>query len=325
MIRSFRFRDIFLLNRYRKHGHFLDSVPTLTWGRMIVPLGGLLSSFSTVTGVFTAISENDGQMPLLGQIVHGGGSPHAHFTFLAPRHAVRSAALPGLIDELVRRVGRRGAHSLIAEVEEGNAAFDALREAGFSVYARERVWRIARARRTPGANWRQATAADALAVQLLCGSLVPGMVQQVESQPWGRLQGYVNYVDGDLLAYADLRSGPRGQWLQPFVHQDSQNVGDVFAALVAKLKPRSRRPLYVCVRSYQSWLETPLRNMGAEPGPHQAVLVKRTTRAIKDLQSQRLPVSEGRRAEPTTPLQLPNLNVAHDTEIMSYDTTPNYR
>jgi hypothetical protein len=38
------------------------------------------------------------------------------------------------------------------------------------------------------------------------------------------------------------------------------------------------------VRSYQAWLESVLEDLGAQPGPRQAVMVRRLVKTIKDLQ-----------------------------------------
>lgn len=328
MIRSLSIRDIPLLNRYRNRGLFLDSIPTLTWGRAMIPAGALLSTFSSLAGVFTSLEEQaDGHPPLLGQVVHSSGSPFAHFSFLAPRAALESPSMPELLEHLIKRVGARGAHSLIAEVDEESPAFVALRRAGFSIYARQRIWRITRTpgNAAPNRQWRLAGQADALAVNLLCSGLVPGLVQQVEPVPWDGLSGYVHHREGELMAFADVRRGPVGQWLQPFVHLDAEPFSKPFAALVAQMHPNRRRPVYVCLRSYQNWLEPDLEGLGAQPGLQQAVMVKRTARRIKNEAGQRLLAAETRRAEPTTPIQIPTPFVRRDLELTIYDQTPNYR
>ncbi|MQC25866.1 MAG: hypothetical protein DWG76_00235 [Chloroflexi bacterium] len=329
MSRSLGPRDWALLNRYRKQGLFLDSAPTLLWGRRIVPAGALLSMFSSMTGVFSAVAQGqDGEAPLIGQIAHTHGSAFAHFTFLAPEAAMHSRLIPELFEHLIQRVGQRGAHSLIAEVDESSPALPALREAGFSIYARQRIWRLTRVPKgSPSGAWRRATYEDGLAADLFCSSLVPGLVQQVEPSPWDGLNGYVCFRAGELVAYAALRSGPRGQWLQPFVHEDinPDEAGQMMADLFRQLQPSKRRPLFICLRSYQAWLETSLRELRAEPGAHQAVVVKRTARLVKAKQALKLRSVEGRRAEPTTPIHVPTQPLGRELELSTYDQTPNYR
>ena len=323
MIRPFVITDFGALNRYRRHALFLDSQPTLTWGRALVPAGALLSPFSSLTGVFTSVSQGDGRRPpLMGQVAHRAGRSYAHFTMLAPEAAIESPDLPALLEHLIKRVGSRGAQSLVAEVEESSRAFEALRRAGFSIYTRQTIWRITRAPRgvSRREGWRPATRRDAFAVNLLAGSLVPTLVQQVEPLPADPLSGWLHYRNGELLAYVDLTRGPTGAWLQPYVHLDAAPFGRALAALVAGLGPSRGKPLYVCMRSNQEWLQPALEDLGAEPGPQQAVMVKRTTRRVDARLGHSIRAAEGRRAEPTVPIQLPNpIMINHELELSHHD------
>jgi hypothetical protein len=328
MIRPLRLRDLGLLNAYRHRGLFLDSVPTLSWGREIVPLGAVLSTVSSLSGVFTSLSVNEGKEPtLLGQVVHNAGSAFAHFSFLAPNDALDSAALPELLEHLISQVGSRGAHSLTAELEESDPAFTALRQAGFALYAHQRVWQLDTVSAVNGAsfNWRAAQASDKLAINLLGSSIVPGLVQQVEPAAWDEDSGYVLYQDAELSAYVSVRSGPRGICLQPFVHPDAANMEDEFLALSNSLRPNIRRPIYLAVRSYQNWLEPVMQSIGAQAGPTQTLLVKRTTRRVKMKETQAIIAATKRSTEPTMPIKMPTTFTIHDEEIVAYDQAPNYR
>jgi hypothetical protein len=159
---------------------------------------------------------------------------------------------------------------------------------------------------------------------LLRNSLLPGQVQLIESQGIGRLDGYVYYREGQLLAYADVRRGSHGIWLQPFVDLDAEPFDEILFELLGKLRPRARRPLYICLRSYQDWLEGALLDLEAMAGPRQAVMAKRTVLPLKVEDTRRVP-AVGRRAEPTTPIHAPFLERRHEPEWMTYDQTPNYR
>ncbi len=320
MIRPFVITDLGALNRYRRHALFLDSQPTLTWGRVLVPAGALLSPFSSLTGVFTLVYEGrDGRPSLMGQVVHRAGRSYAHFSMLAPEAAIESPDLPALLEHLIKRVAGRGAQSLVAEVDESSRAFEALRRAGFSIYARQTIWRITQSPRGVNrrAGWRPAASRDSFAVNLLAGSLIPSLVQQVEPLPSDPLSGWLHYREGELLAYVDVTRGPRGAWLQPYVHLDAAPFGERLAALAAGLGPSRGKPLYLCVRSNQEWLHSALDDLGAEPGPQQAVMVKRTARRLPLKASQPLRAAEGRRAEPTVPIQIP-------TPIRMRELEPNY-
>jgi hypothetical protein len=100
------------------------------------------------------------------------------------------------------------------------------------------------------------------------------MVQQIESLPSKRVQGLICREQGKIFGYVDLKQGPRGIWVQPLIHPDTVNVEGYLRNLYESIPNRRSRPVYLCVRSYQSWLESALDIMGAEPGPRQAVMVK---------------------------------------------------
>ena len=321
MIRPLAFRDMPLFNRYRKKGLDLDSIPMLTWGPGVLSAGAMLSAFSSLTGVFTYLIEKRDEAALIGQVLHHQDSPFAQLTFLAPIDQVPSNELSILLDQLIAQVSARGAHSIIAEVEESGPAFEALREAGFSIYARQGIWRFRRGKSSEKTNhnWRHAEEIDALSVKLLCGSLVPGIIQQVEPAPWNRLKGLVHYEQGELRAYVDLRKGPQGLWLQPFVHFDAQSFQQSFEQIVNELSPSRKRPLYVRIRSYQDQLEEMLKEMGAAMGPRQAVRVKRTDLRIKAKHRQAIIEGNGRRAEPSAPIRLPVHRAALEMELKEYD------
>jgi hypothetical protein len=303
MIRPFELRDIPTLHRYRSQGLFLDSIPTLTWGRTLVPAGAMMSPISSAMGVFTSLyqGEEDGSQPIIGQVVHASGSPFARFTFIAPDSAIESPVLAPLVENLIKRVGERGAQSLIAEVDEKSFTFEALRRAHFSIYSRQRIWRLnqppkGKLGKSP---WRLITPIDEIGVRKLYGAMVPALVQQVEPAPWGRLRGYVYYEEGEMLAFVDVIRGPRGLWAQPFIHPELENVDLRLSQLLEGLSPRKNRPLYFCLRSYQAWLSVVMEEIQAEPGVSQAVMVRRLAASVKKAALSPIPqINSG--TEPTT-------------------------
>ncbi|MDH5508694.1 MAG: hypothetical protein OEZ02_15840 [Anaerolineae bacterium] len=327
MIRPFELRDLPLLHRYREEGVYLDNVATLTWGRSLVAARAALSPLAAATGVFTSIAQvkTDKCPPLVAQVMHGTGASCARLTFLAPESAVGVNPVAELLDDLVRRVGERGAQNIVAEVDEGTEMCEVLRLAGFSVYARQRTWRFASA--LPGkaeVTWEAAVSRHEIPISSLYSALVPALVQQVEAVSWDKVRGHVCFQDGELMAYANLSHGPNGVWLQPFIHPDMNGVPAHLASLLSELGPRSARPIYICVRSYQAWLAQVLEDLGGEAGPAQALLVKRTTRRQKAAQSFQLRAIDGGHAEITTPLALPMAERGNDAIVISYDKTPNY-
>jgi hypothetical protein len=294
MIRPFELRDLPTLNRCRRRGLFLDSIPVLTRGRSLVPVGAALSPLAQATGVFTSIYRaDDGGEAILGQAAHAAGSPVARLTFIAPDAAIDSHALAPLLEHLIRRLGERGAQSLVAEVDEKSRTFEALRRAAFSIYSRQRIWRVSRPPAAPAASaWRPAEPNDDFAIQRLYNMLVPGLVQQVEPEHSGR-HGWTLRQEGELLAFADVQTGPRGVWAQPFIHPEMEEADGRLAQWLAALRPRPARPVYICLRSYSAWLAPTLEDLGAQPGPPQAVMVRRLAAEVKKPALTPLPAING--------------------------------
>ena len=305
-IRSFDWRDLPALHRYRNHSVFLHSVLALTRGPFMIS-GALLSSLSQAMGIFTSVSTKNGDtdQPLIGQMIHTMGSPIAQLTFLAPEESLDSPAILGLLEHLAAQAGERGAFRLVADVDERTLAFEGLRRSSYAIYTRQRIWRIKEAAGDrDGFNnyWRGAAERDILAVRSLYNNLVPGLVQQVEPFPAERLHGLV-YQDGeDLLAYVELKYGPRGIWAQPFVHPDAEDVALRLIEFLQVLPYRRTRPVYLCIRSYQSWLESALEELGAECSPRQAVMVKHLAIPQKAARAFTIPALEGGRAEVSAPI-----------------------
>ena len=65
---------------------------------------------------------------------------------------------------------------------------------------------------------------------------------------------------------------------------------------------RRSRPIYLCVRSYQAWLEQYFEDLGVEAGPRQAVMVKHMAVAQKSARAYALPALESGHAEVSAPI-----------------------
>jgi hypothetical protein len=328
-VRPFDWRDLPALHRYRSESVYLDSALVLTRGPLLVS-SALLSYLAPALGISTGVSvlEANGRAdppPLIGQIMHPNGAPLAHLTFLTPAEPLEAAALHLLLDYLAIFAGERGACRLVADIDEGSPAFNLLHRAGFAIYGRQRTWQWdgAASENQPlhlPPGWRAAVSADTIPLRSLYNNLVPGLVQGVEPLTAPRLKGLVYRQGDEVRAFIELKYGHRGIWMQPFIHPDAdaEAVAEQLGRVIVNLPYRRGRPIYICVRSYQSWLEAAIDDFGAEAGPRQAVMVKHLALPLKAARTFSLPVLEAGHAEASAPM-------VRSERTTIYGTTQNYR
>lgn len=304
-------RDVPTLQAQRESSVFLDSAYLLTRGQIVLP-GTLLSYLLPTTGVLTCVVDgHDSIQPsIIGQFVHAPGSSCAHLTFLVPEAAIASSLSLELLDYMAVLAGQRGALRLLADVDELSEAFEALRRSGYAIFSRQRIWKLAgqQGLNSVGAHWRTAVSGDAAAIRSLYFDVVPGLVQQVEPFDIQRPRGLVYDAGGEVQAYVELRYGRRGIWAQPFVHPDAEGIIESLVDLFHNIPSRHSRPVFICVRSYQSWLEQWILEAGAESGPRQAVMVKYLASQQKVLRTLALPSLENSQPEITAPIAQVEMN-----------------
>ena len=112
----------------------------------------------------------------------------------------------------------------------------------------------------------------------------------------------VYYQNGELLAFVELKYGQRGIWVQPFTHPDTEDVQRYLLDLLNKIPDRRSRPVYICVRSYQAWLELAIDELGGKAGPRQAVMARQLATPQRVERMFALPALEGGPAEAPAPL-----------------------
>jgi hypothetical protein len=120
------------------------------------------------------------------------------------------------------------------------------------------------------------------AVQSLYYQIVPPLLQPVESLPKSGLGWLCN--EG-LKCYVGATQGVYGIVLSPLIHPEATDVSAKLASLICNLPDRHNRPIYICVRSYQAWLEPVLADLGAQGAHRQAVMVKHLARMVKEGQT----------------------------------------
>jgi hypothetical protein len=299
--RSLDILDIPTLAKYRNLAVLLDTTRALTRGN---PLGaaGFLSYFNPVRDIYTGVMRENGTT-LLGSVIHTNGDPFSKLVYLAPTTQLSHAGLPLLIEYLCDEAAKWGSFHVLAELDETSGAFPALRQAGFSVYAWQRIWDVSHV--TPGqtgGSWTRAQSTHLPAIQSLYHEIVPALLQPVEQAP-KHTNGFI--CKDDLKCYVDLTHGRVGILLAPLIHPETRNVAAKLASLLNCLPQRRNRPVYLCIRSYQTWLEPALEDLGAQPaGQRQAVMVKHLVHTIKDEQPVRAAQPAGVSVQPSQVSQL---------------------
>lgn len=283
-IRPLDLLDLPVITRYRNNVLTLDSARALTRGH---PLGamGLLAYINPARHLYAAIA-NGGDTALLGGVIHTRGETFAKLLYLAPSSNLGDPTLPALIEHLAAQAGDWKAFHVLAEVDESSDVFPALRTAGFSVYAWQRLWDVSLLEKTEAdtsLRWRRTQSLDLPAVQSLHYQIVPPLMHPVEPAP----KRVLGFVCQNLKCYASVTAGMYGIVLTPLIHPEEQNVGEKLLALVAGLPDRRGRKVYLNVRSYEAWLEPVLADLGAQASSRQAVMVKHLARLIKEGQSVR--------------------------------------
>lgn len=329
-IRPFGWRDFPLLHNYRKQGLFLDSSRALIHGPALVPFGALLTFLGSATRSYTYRCEtcSPSGTPLIGQVTYILGSSYARLAYLAPANTIELADLSAFSDYIAGQIGGQGVFHVLAEIDESNQVYQILRRVGFAIYARQRIWRLEGmvTSEPDEASWRACRSSDIVGIRSLYGNVVPGIAQQVEPIPKNNLHGYVHYHNSDVRAFVELKYGRYGIWVQPYVHPDVENFDRKLVNLLAHLPTRRNRPLYICVRSYQSWLETAIEAIGAQPGPQQAVMVRHLTVANRVKQAYPLTAINGTHAEPTVPVaHIEESRPLELTEIEKHPSTDSAR
>ena len=315
MIRPFNLRDLPLVHRLSEVGVSLHTESALT--KNLHPTRGAL--FSLVGGDFPTYVWKSDKNGLAGfiQLCLGEESAHAHILYLSstgdgqldvengtavsgadgangqrPYQVNEDAWLP-LLDQAVVEAGQRGIHSLVAEVDEVSDELPVLRRAGFVVYTRQDLWVLepggAADIKTKANLLRPRQAEDDWDIQLLYANTVPRLVQLVEPMPpLHDGAGWVLHEENELAAFVHVHVGPMATWMRLFIHPSAEIQADrIITAVVQKTPAAATRPIYCCVRRYQSWVQTALNRSGFTLWGSQAVMVKhivqKITKPVTDL------------------------------------------
>ena len=287
MVHSFDFRDLPALRALAPRGISLDSRTCLTRDLHILRTALLAQWVPEIIPETLMLNGTDGAAGF-AQLGHRRGEASSWLRFLSPRELFRDDRAIELMEALLHTAGRRQAQQILADAEEKTEEIGFLRRMGFSIYARQEIWKgtpqAARPLSAPKGEFRPLLSTNgSVALALYC-SIVPALVNQVEGFP-RRPQGWLIYEEGEPLGFFSLRTGPRGLWMEPIFHPAARNAAEWIAYWLGGLSLRPTDPVYVCVRSYQDWVGPILRDNGFSLLSRRAALIRRVVVPV--------PIAEG--------------------------------
>ncbi len=272
--RTLELFDLPKLPSYRDKVIALDSRRALTRGNPL-STGSFISYLNPKRRIYTAVYEGE-EGTVLGGIIQRAEENFARLAYLSPARAPLA-----LLDHLTAHAGTWQAHQIIAEIDENSPLFQSLRQCGFSVYSRQKIWDLSEVSLPDNlsAHWRKKKDVDLTAIQNLEHKIIPPLLLPIET--FSTASGGLLCQADELLAYIDVIYGSQGIFLRPLVHPNVENIHGKLLSLLADLSEQNEEPIYLCVRSYQAWIEPILEEMGASVGPRQAVMVKHLVNKIR--------------------------------------------
>src|SRR5512146_2418060 len=230
-IRPLALLDLPYVYGFRDDAIGLDTARTLTRGN---PLGavGLFAYVNPARHIYSAIANGEDDC-VLGGVIHSRDETFAKLLYLAPSSQLDHPDLPALLESLSAQAGAWGAFHVLAEVDETSDAFVALRRAGFSVYAWQRMWDVsAIAEAGRSFAWTRVKSVDVPSVQSLYYQIVPPLLQPVEPAP-KRPSGWI--CNEGVKCYVSATQGVYGVVLTPLIHPEATDVSAKLVSLISHL------------------------------------------------------------------------------------------
>jgi hypothetical protein len=262
---------------------------------------------------------------LAGTSVETTGAAHravsnaASIATITGDDAVAEAIWRRLLTHVGIAAGQHGLQRLYAGAPEGGSGVSCLRDAGFSLYTRETIFRLDQ---PPGplpgtaTTFRSQSPRDNWALQRLYARSTPCLVQQAEGALTGEAgspplswwepeswRGFVFAPAGEVRGAVQVHVGRNGHWLRVW-GANALSSREVRALVTQGLRvlansPALRsgpdtgaRPVYATVRDYDGGLSAALTDLGFAPFTDRARFVKHTAASRRAQAPAALPVRE---------------------------------
>ena len=354
MIRPFGLSDIALVRNLQRRGASLAIEHALTHPR--APLWIALMAPWPWAGVGAAtyvLDETGPGAPLTGfvQLMKRAARPEADLLHIAPAmtemgRAVNEEIWCRLLAHCCSAAASHGLQRLFVSIPEGGPEQDCLRDAGFSLYARETIYRLAAVTAVGAAaaiGYRPQFPKDSWTLQRLYTRSTPQLVQQAEGALTGqvgspllswwepdRWQGIVWEPAGEVRGAVQVHIGRAGHWLRIWgtnglADRELHTLVGEGLRLIGTIRPRWRRtrlPVYAIVRDYEFRLGGALTGYGFTPTLHRTRFVKHTVAAVHLPRATGVAALDVRREVPVRS-QAPYVNVNQKENHLSDATAKN--
>jgi hypothetical protein len=312
VIRPFGLNDVLLVRQLQRTSAALAVEHILTHPR--APLWIALTAPWPWAGVGVATyvlseSGNDGRLVGFVQLVKRDARPEADILHIAPALAVadgRDQTGEAIWDRLLayctRAAGGYGLQRIFASIPDGGLEEHCLRAAGYSLYTRETIYRLAvvpQVREVPP-GFRPQLPQDSWALQRLYTRGTPRLVQQAEGALTGevgspplswwepdRWHGIAWEPAGEVRGAVQIHIGRAGHWLRVWgtntlASRELRSLLEQGLRAIDGDSPgrRQSRPVYVTVRDYEVGLSSVLTGFGFAPYASRARFVRHTTATV---------------------------------------------
>jgi hypothetical protein len=228
----------------------------------------------------------------------------ATLTVLGGNSEILEEDLSVILDDIKQNAQNLGALHLVAEVEHKQSLLEIMKAWGFGVSAWQDIWKLAQQAPNPDylenkPEWCPLAEVDWWQAVQFLQSIIPPISQVTDLPLRYRSRFWVCHQAERIIAFADVHHGPHGIWVQPTFDPEVSRVSDLVSDLVNNLPARLSRPIYLSIRSYQSWLFRSIELMNAEYIDHQAILIKHLVGYIKEFSTAELLRFDKRKTKPS--------------------------
>jgi hypothetical protein len=326
VIRPFGLHDIMLVRRLQRNGmslaveHMLSHPHQPLWTALTAPWPW------AGVGVATYVLDEphcDQRLTGFVQMMKRAARPEADLLHLAPAASVDDGdaaeveflgrAIPPcdsygalvwsrLLSHCMSAAAGHGLQRVFASTPDGCAEQACLREAAFSPYTRETIYRLASAPPASGSlvGFRPQTPQDSWALQRLYTRSTPRLVQQAEGALTGEVgspplswwepdswQGIVWEPAGEVRGAVQIHRGRAGHWLRIWGANEvsARELRSLIEQGLRRLdlleRPRRTVPVYTTVREYENGLSGALTGFGFAPYMGRVRFVKHTVAMVR--------------------------------------------